>query len=130
MTVMTRKTATMVPALATGPSLHQRYRALLDGPDAASAEWLQAQLARVQHVSDDLPSDPAQLQAWSAQHAAQVAATYADYLEQRRQGAPRRFFSSRAQALWFLQQVAPTKAVDGAWLHSTLRHWADPATTA
>ncbi|WP_410481946.1 iron-containing redox enzyme family protein [Pseudomonas plecoglossicida] len=126
MTVMTRKTATMVPALATGPSLHQRYRALLDGPDAASAEWLQAQLARVQHVSDDLPSDPAQLQAWSAQHAAQVAATYADYLEQRRQGAPRRFFSSRAQALWFLQQVAPTKAVDGAWLHSTLRHWADP----
>src|SRR5690606_5140997 len=37
-----------------------------------------------------------------------------------------RFFANRAQALWFLQQVAPTKAVDGAWLHGALQHWRDP----
>lgn len=41
-------------------------------------------------------------------------------------GAGRRYFATRAHALWFLQQVAPTKAVDGAWLHGTLRHWRDP----
>ncbi|MNN16230.1 hypothetical protein D3C81_1293640 [compost metagenome] len=28
--------------------------------------------------------------------------------------------------MWFLQQVAPTKAVDGAWLQGTLHHWRDP----
>lgn len=36
------------------------------------------------------------------------------------------FFANRSHALWFLQQVAPTKAVDGAWLHGALWHWQDP----
>ncbi|WP_406822122.1 iron-containing redox enzyme family protein [Pseudomonas sp. KnCO4] len=126
MTVMTCKTAAMVPASTNGPSLYDRYHALLGGADAASAAWLNEQLAQVQGLPDDLPADPAQLEAWSARHAAEVAAAYAAYLAQRRQGSPRRYFANRAQALWFLQQVAPTKAVDGAWLHGTLRHWRDP----
>lgn len=126
MTVTTCKTAVKGKALATVPSLHARYHELLEGRDTTSAAWLNEQLAHARRLPDDLPADPAQLQAWSAQHAAQVAEAYAAYLQQRRQGAPRRYFANRAQALWFLQQVAPTKAVDGAWLHSTLRHWGDP----
>ncbi len=35
-------------------------------------------------------------------------------------------FRQPCHALWFLQQVAPTKAVDGAWLHGALWHWQDP----
>ncbi|WP_286919251.1 iron-containing redox enzyme family protein [Pseudomonas sp. UBA6753] len=126
MTVMTRKTAAVIPASANGPSLKERYNKLLVAHDTTSAAWLSEQLVRAQHLPDDLPADPAQLEAWSASHANQVAEAYASYLEQRRQGAPRRYFANRAQALWFLQQVAPTKAVDGAWLHSTLRQWGDP----
>lgn len=126
MTVMTRKTGAVIPASANGPSLKERYHKLLVSHDTTSTAWLSEQLARAQRLPDDLPADPAQLEAWSAGHASQVAEAYASYLEQRRQGAPRRYFANRAQALWFLQQVAPTKAVDGAWLHSTLRHWGDP----
>ncbi|WP_296233448.1 iron-containing redox enzyme family protein [Pseudomonas sp. UBA4617] len=126
MTVMTRKTAAKVPASAKWPSLHARYQALLAGSDAESAAWLREQLARVQGMQDSLPAHPEHLEAWSAGHAAQVAEAYAAYLAQRRQGSPRRYFANRAQALWFLQQVAPTKAVDGAWLHGTLRQWRDP----
>ncbi|MBI6943848.1 iron-containing redox enzyme family protein [Pseudomonas putida] len=126
MTVTTCKSAANAAAKAAPDSLQQRYQALLDGHDPSSAAWLTEQLTRAQSLPDDLPDTPSQLQAWSANHAAQVAQGYAHYLEQRRQGAPRRYFSNRAQALWFLQQVAPTKAVDGAWLHSTLSHWDDP----
>ncbi|MNJ31020.1 hypothetical protein D3C77_256400 [compost metagenome] len=48
------------------------------------------------------------------------------YLQDRRQGEPRRYFLNRSQALYFLQQVAPTKKVDGAWLYGMLKHWQDP----
>ena len=41
---------------------------------------------------------------------------YRDYLDGRQRGAPRRFFSNRSHALNFLESVAPTKLVDGAWL--------------
>lgn len=126
MTVMNRKTAAIAPLPTGCGSLQQRYQALLAGPDESSATWLDEQLARAGNLPDDLPDTPSQLPAWSARQAAQVAEAYAGYLAQRRQGAPRRFFANRAQALWFLQQVAPTKAVDGAWLHGALQHWRDP----
>lgn len=102
------------------------YSAMLRDSGHDAREWLAAQLRRTASLPDDLPDDFAQLQGWACAHAAQVSAEHAGYLEQRRQGAPRRFFANRSQALWFLQQVAPTKAVDGAWLHGTLRHWRDP----
>jgi len=126
MRVMNRDTATMLPMTAERSSVQQRYQAMLTGHYDGSAAWLDEQLSRAARLPDDLPDSPSNLPAWSARCAGDVAAGYADYLEQRRQGAPRRFFTCRAHALWFLQQVAPTKAVDGAWLHGTLQHWGDP----
>ena len=55
-----------------------------------------------------------------------VHARYASYLEERKAGAPRRFFTSRAHALYVLRSVAPTKLVDGAWLYGLVRHWRNP----
>jgi len=126
MTVMTCNTATSNVPLEANGGLERLYRALLQGADVDSRTWLDLQLARAQGLSDDLPATPGHLEAWSRDHASQVAHAYAHYLDQRRQGAPRRYFSNRAHALWFLQQVAPTKAVDGAWLYATLRQWRDP----
>ncbi|MET0855108.1 MAG: iron-containing redox enzyme family protein, partial [Telluria sp.] len=34
-----------------------------------------------------------------------------------------RYFGSRAHALYFIQAVAPTKLVDGAWLFGLLKYW-------
>ncbi len=59
-------------------------------------------------------------------NAAQVTAAYALYLQQRKAGLPRRYFSNRAHALYFLRKVAPTKLVDGAWLYGLLGQAADP----
>lgn len=126
MKVRTGNLSAALPGLASDNSLARRYRALLQGDDYASQPWLAARLAEVSQVDDDLPDTPEHLDAWSARHAARVAQEHARYLEQRREGGPRRFFANRSQALWFLQQVAPTKAVDGAWLHATLHHWHDP----
>lgn len=126
MTVMNRDTAAIAPLAAGGISLQQRYQAMLAGHDDSSALWLDEQLSRAANLPDDLPDTPSDLPAWSTRHAAQVALAYAGYLEQRRRGATRRFFATRAHALWFLQQVAPTKGVDGAWLQGTLSHWLDP----
>ncbi|MDT8921296.1 MULTISPECIES: iron-containing redox enzyme family protein [Pseudomonas] len=104
----------------------RQYSAMLQSGGYDAREWLAGQLQRTISMTDDLPDDPADLAQWSVDHAARVAAEHARYLAQRREGAPRRFFANRAQALWFLQQVAPTKEVDGAWLHGTLKHWQDP----
>jgi hypothetical protein len=41
------------------------------------------------------------------------------------QGGGRRYFLNKAHALYFLQCVAPTKQVDGAWLYGVLAHWRD-----
>ncbi|MBS3185252.1 iron-containing redox enzyme family protein [Pseudomonas vlassakiae] len=125
MTVMTRNLAAAAAAPTTD-CLLKRYQTMLEGFDACAAPWLEKQLARAEQLPDDLPDSPGQLAEWSAQHAAQVASDYAAYLAERQRGAPRRYFSNRSQAMWFLQQVAPTKAVDGAWLQGTLQHWADP----
>ncbi|MFK8332828.1 iron-containing redox enzyme family protein [Pseudomonas sp. BJa5] len=107
-------------------ALQQRYQNLLQGAVGDSHEWLLAQLQRAEALPDELPANPADLGQWGTQRAAAVARHYADYLAIRKAGAPRRYFSNRAHALYFLQQVAPTKAVDGAWLYGTLRHWPDP----
>lgn len=126
MTVMTRTAPPVVPAQALQQPLEQRYRALLQGKDEACVHWLTQQLANADNLQDDLPDAPELLASWSVEHSDQVAHDYADYLAARRDGGPRRYFANRAQALWYLQQVAPTKAVDGAWLEGTLHHWRDP----
>lgn len=113
------------PAMRT-ESFESRYFALLRGEEQGSASWLAGQLRRTDTLGDDLPASAGQLAAWIEQRSASVAQRYADYLQERRAGAPRRMFSTRAHALYFLQQVTPTKAVDGAWLFGVLRHWDDP----
>ena len=106
--------------------MQQRYHTLLQGWPGEGLDWLQSQLQLADTLPDDLPDDPAQLASWSAYRASEVARCYAAYLAGRKAGATRRYFSNRAHALYFLQHVAPTKAVDGAWLAGTLRHWPDP----
>ena len=104
------------------------YRRLAEGdPDAATraeaAQFLREQIALTSSAADTLPESPHDLTAWMQAGADAVQAKYAIYLEQRAAGAPRRYFANRAHALYFLRSVAPTKLVDGAWLHGLLPHW-------
>jgi hypothetical protein len=108
------------------------YRELYDllysnAPDAGlQAEvFLRQQMARAAKLPCDLPDTPEQLPSWAQARCAAVARDYADYLDERKQGGARRYFSNKAHALYFLQRVAPTKEVDGAWLTGVLAHWQD-----
>lgn len=87
--------------------------------------YLDRQLDAVAALDDDLPKNPQDLPAWVETHAIGVGARYAEYLEQRRAGAPRRYFSNKSHALNFLRSVAPTKLVDGSWLYGLVSHWRD-----
>lgn len=116
--------------MAPSRSARHHYFALASDPQAAAPAaraWLREQIASVRGIPSDLPTDVRGLDAWTRQHLETVGAEYRDYLAARRQGAPRRYFGSRAHALYFLARVAPTKLVDGAWLYGTLAHWDDPA---
>ena len=111
--------------------IKQIYQQLLLSDDAQqrralAQRFLQTQLQRATDVPDELPQDLSALQDFVEQHSIAVARQYADYLQQRKDGGPRQYFSNKAHALFFLQAVAPTKLVDGAWLYGLLRHWRDP----
>ncbi|SNT32358.1 Iron-containing redox enzyme [Noviherbaspirillum humi] len=100
----------------------------LDGsPDDAAlaegADYLRRQLAQARDLECDLPAEPAGIQAWIEANTRQVGQQYAAYLEARKAGAPRRYFGSKAHALYFLQSVAPTKLVDGSWLYGLVARW-------
>lgn len=119
-----------VEALATGP-LKTLYHRLADGePDAQAraeaAEFLRAKIATVDTGALDVPQEPAHLLRWMEDGAQAVHARYAEYLAERKAGAPRRYFSNRAHALYVLRSVAPTKLVDGSWLYGLLADWANP----
>lgn len=98
-------------------------------PDASSRRDAGALLARhlrtVDDADVDLPGSPEQLEHWSLRGNDRVGQDYQAYLQARKAGAPRRYFSCKAQALYFIGAVAPTKRVDGAWLFGLLRHWKD-----
>lgn len=81
------------------------------------------QLQASRDPSDDLPPSPKQLPLWMQNRTAQVTQEYYRYLQARKRGEPRLYFSNRAHALHFLRAVAPTKLVDGAWLYGLLPHW-------
>lgn len=110
-------------------STRDLYNGLLRAPedflDSASA-FLEAQLALQSTHDDELPADPQRWADWLANRTERSATAYAAYLRERREGAPRRHFAKRSHALHFLQAVAPTKQVDGAWLYGVLEHWSDP----
>ncbi len=114
--------------------LRHLYEALLQGePDDAlqntAHAFLRGELQAVQAQDCELPASPQDLLAWMRNSAQLAHAQYLAYLEERKSGAPRRYFSNRAHALYFLRGVAPTKLVDGAWLYGLLRHWRNPRFT-
>ncbi len=118
------------PIPAAG-SLKQAYEHLLLGVDseqrrALARSFLEVQLEHATHLPQEMPTDLSALQSFVEHHSVDVARQYADYLQQRKEGGPRQFFTNKAHALFFLQAVAPTKLVDGAWLFGLLRQWRDP----
>lgn len=105
------------------------YFDLYNHPDAsigAARAFLAHQIAAVQAIPSDLPASIDGLTAWMVERTEAVGAEYRDYLAARKNGAPRRYFSNRAHALYFIKAVAPTKLVDGSWLFGLLRHWDNP----
>ncbi|WP_431481040.1 iron-containing redox enzyme family protein [Pseudomonas thivervalensis] len=129
LTPLQSQPATVHPVIHNG-QVRQCYERLLQGPDDADKQavaqtFLQQCLTKAAALSQEMPTDPTALPAWVEQHSAGVARQYADYLERRKSGGPREFFSSKAHALYFLQAVAPTKRVDGAWLYGVVKHWHD-----
>lgn len=107
------------------------YDQLLSEPQAESTRsaarlFLQEHLGIAAEMDCELPADINALEDWVAAKTLKVGKQYAAYLEERKAGKPRRFFTSKAHALHFLQAVAPSKLVDGAWLYGTLELWQDP----
>lgn len=83
----------------------------------AAADFLRGVLSEIDTVDEGLPQNPADLCAWMQSNVEQVHSQYQAYLQARKTGTPRRYFSNRAHALYFLRNVAPTKLVDGSWLY-------------
>jgi hypothetical protein len=115
---------------SAGLGVRDTYHLLLESPDSpagrqASQQFLKEQLEQARRIPHDFPAGPQALASWIEHKAVEVGKRYAEYLEARKQGEPRRYFSGRAHALSFLQQVAPTKLVDGAWLYGLLPYWRD-----
>lgn len=122
--------ADALPISALTPSKNL-YFALLDEGSREStrqdaAQYLHDQLEAAADLPCDLPAELSGLGDWLAAHTEKVGLQYQAYLDSRRAGAPRRYFSSKAHALHFLQGVAPTKLVDGAWLYGLLQRWDEP----
>jgi hypothetical protein len=105
------------------------YFALMDNPAAAleaSGAFLAAQIEVARAEPCELPDAVWQLQGWIQGRAESVGIAYREYLAARKNGAPRRYFTNKSHALYFLKGVAPTKLVDGAWLYGTLSRWENP----
>lgn len=129
------RTPTATPLAGLFPRTQNLYQRLLATPEDqatrnAARVFLEQHLATAARMPCDLPatSELAQqgvLEEWMATRTLEVGEQYATYLNDRKAGKPRRFFTGKAHALHFLQAVAPTKLVDGAWLYGTLDYWQD-----
>ena len=74
----------------------------------------------------DGPTMPEDLHDWMQRNTQTAMDGYRAYLEGRRNGAARSYFTNRAHALYVLRALAPTKLVDGAWLYGLLQYWENP----
>ncbi len=92
----------------------------------ASRDFLLGKLDMAASLGTEFPDDLRALPAWLDHEHSQTTSAYRQYLDDRRAGAPRRYFATRAHALNFIRAVAPTKLVDGAWLYGLLPRWQDP----
>ena len=102
------------------------YYSLYADPSASTDEakaFVADHIAIARELPSDLPANISQLQGWIESRAEAVGEQYREYLAARKNGAPRRYFSCRAHALYFLKGVGPTKLVDGAWLYGLVRQW-------
>lgn len=108
--------------------LYESLAAGMPSPDlcARAVNYLRACISELKDTYDDLPSSLEGLQDWMQASAERATVQYGQYLDGRKAGAPRRYFTNRAHALYFLRVVAPTKLVDGAWLYGLLPHWRNP----
>jgi Iron-containing redox enzyme len=131
----TEQTSRAAPRELLAAAPDDRTRALYERlsvcspDDSATSEaraFLDRALQQAENDPCDLPESPHDLAAWMRNSAQLASAKYRAYLEERKAGAPRRYFQNRAHALHFLRAVAPTKLVDGAWLFGVLAHWQNP----
>ncbi len=88
-----------------------------------AANLLDETMLQTDPFAGDLPHKPHDLQGWMEDGFRTTTAKYSAYLEKRKQGGARSYFTNRAHALYFLRAVAPTKLVDGAWLYGVVKHW-------
>lgn len=113
------------------PSYQPLYDRLADGlangrDREDAAVYLRHALQECDAQADDLPADPAALTAWMESNVQRVHGQYQNYLDLRKQGGARLYFSNRAHALNFLRQAAPTKLVDGSWLYGLCAYADNP----
>ena len=92
---------------------------------STSRSFLREQLGLAAEIEADFPPEMQSLPSVLRNAHDQTAQSYRHYLDGRHAGAPRRYFSCRSHAMYFLRTVAPTKLVDGAWLYGLLQHWQD-----
>ena len=88
-------------------------------------KFLQHQLELANSINVDIPDFPQQLDDWAKENVKNIGNQYHSYIAERKAGSPRRMFTTRSHALYFLRAVAPTKLVDGAWLYGLLSHAKD-----
>lgn len=93
---------------------------------SASRAFLLQQLTAAAAITTDFPTEMRSLPVVLCNAQQQTAQSYQRYLAERSRGSPRRYFSCRSHAMYFLRKVAPTKLVDGAWLYGLLQQWQDP----
>jgi len=109
-----------------GQGARHLYFSLYANPSAspeAAKSFVADHIAIARELPSDLPSNIHELQAWIETRTDIVGQQYREYLAARKNGAPRRYFSCRSHALYFLKGVGPTKLVDGAWLYGLVRQW-------
>lgn len=122
-----------VPNVHSEQELHRTRKLYFDllrsGSEAAglkqARDFLEQKLAETESMESDLPEDPAGLDAWFTDNVEQVGRQYRQYLDMRKAGGGRSYFTNKSHALYFLKSVAPTKMVDGAWLYGVLPRWQD-----
>lgn len=121
--LLSERSATAHVSTGAHYSLYSRLlRGQVEAERDNARDFLQEQLEIAKTLPSNLPADLNELSAWVASNSHSVAERYRAYLEERRAGGPRKFFTNKAHALYFLQSVAPSKLVDGAWLYGTVKH--------
>ena len=125
------------PAQPHVPLYGPLYAALAHGlpteqQRADAADFLRQSIAATEATAaraaqaDVLPQGGEGLVAWMEANMRHVHAQYQSYLQSRKDGAARRYFTNRSHALYFLRQAAPTKLVDGSWLYGLCAYADNP----